>query len=48
MTERWQDYSFRYLPQVELKRKVEAFNRASARLVADRLVRHVEAFAWLP
>lgn len=48
MTSRWQEYSFRYLPQAELKRKVEAFNRASARLVADRHVRHVEGFAWLP
>ena len=47
-TDRWQEYSFRYLPQTEVKRKVETFNRASARLVADRLVRHVEGFAWLP
>ena len=47
-THRWQEYAFRYLPQTEPKRKIEAFNRASARLVADRHVRHVEGFAWLP
>jgi AAA domain len=47
-TERWQAYAFRYLPQSEAKRKSEAFNRASTRLVADRMVRHVGGFAWLP
>jgi AAA domain len=46
--ERWQTYAFRYLPQSEAKRKAEAFNRASTRLVADRMVRHVGGFAWLP
>lgn len=45
---RWETAAFRYLPQAEVKRKREAFNRAVTSLVARGAVRHVEGWAWLP
>ena len=46
--ERWREAAFRYLPQAETKRKGEAFNRATASLVAYGRVRHANGHAWLP
>jgi hypothetical protein len=44
--ERWHDYATRYLPQPTVKHKNEAFNRASQKLIADRIVNHVAGFVW--
>jgi hypothetical protein len=37
----------RYLPQEEVKRKGEAFQRSVQKLVADKVVRHVAGVYWL-
>jgi hypothetical protein len=44
----WREAAVRYLPHEETKHKAQAFKRAMERLVAERAVRHVDGYVWLP
>jgi hypothetical protein len=44
----WREAATRYLPHEETKHKAQAFKRAMERLVAERVVRHVDGYVWLP
>jgi hypothetical protein len=46
--DRWRATAGLLMPQAEEKRKTEAFNRASASLVASGEVAHFGGYAWLP
>jgi hypothetical protein len=44
----WQEQAVQRLPKGEVKYKVQAFNRAMERLVADGYVGFLDELAWLP